>query len=289
MTLIREFRYWSRFSSHRVQVHFLSRGMRLEANTDNKNLSSPRTRVAPEITRFWRPWFVVTSFVYPRFHGVWSLRRWEHWAQLSLCRVFLVVCSVCVCVCVRSSVWCARVMLVICAVSSVVWYRNQTKRSIVSVESNKIGWSFSNLAGTGLIVIVKAVDSGNCSEPAELDLCRVFQRTFQRSFQDTCTTPAMRVWTPLTTSSSPQVMSPRPMTSTRPQSSPTCSSWTRRRSSPTKLLLRTHIERKSITQYEKICLSVCRRRQCPIEQGNLLEIDRCNAVSTKAQKHRLGL
>ena len=39
------------------------------------------------------------------------------------------------------------------------------------------------------------------------------------SLWKTCTTPAMRVWTPLTTSSSPQVMSPRPMTSTRPQSS----------------------------------------------------------------------
>ena len=49
------------------------------------------------------------------------------------------------------------------------------------------------------------------------------------------------------------------------------------------------MERKSITQYEKICQSVCRRRQCPIEQGNLLEIDRGNQVSTKALKHRLGL
>ena len=93
------------------------------------------------------------------------------------------------------------------------------------------------------------------------------------------------------------------MTSTRPQSSPTCSSWTRRRSSPTKSLLQTQttmtphsricsilfIERKSITLYEKICLSVFRRRQCPMEQGNLLEIDRGNPVSTKAEKHRLGL
>ena len=50
-----------------------------------------------------------------------------------------------------------------------------------------------------------------------------------------------------------------------------------------------HIEFKPITQYEKTCLSVCRRRQCPIEQGNLLEIDRGNPVSTEAQKHRLGL
>ena len=37
-----------------------------------------------------------------------------------------------------------------------------------------------------------------------------------------------------------------------------------------------HIEFKPITQYEKTCFSVCRRRQCPIEQGNLLEIDRGN-------------
>ena len=90
---------------------------------------------------------------------------------------------------------------------------------------------------------------------------------------------------------------------TRPQSSPTCSSWTRRRSSPTKSLLRTpttmtlhsktrsikYIERKPITLYEKTSLSVCRRRQCPIEQGDLLEIDWGDSVSTEAHKHRLGL
>ena len=89
-----------------------------------------------------------------------------------------------------------------------------------------------------------------------------------------CTASAARVWTPTTSSSSPQVMSPRPKTSTRPQSSPTCRSWTRCRSSPTKCLLRTpttmtlhsktcsikYIEGKSITLYEKTCLSVCRRR-----------------------------
>ena len=50
-----------------------------------------------------------------------------------------------------------------------------------------------------------------------------------------------------------------------------------------------YIERKSITLYEKTCLSACRRRQCPIEQGNLLEIDRGSPMSAKAQKHRLGL
>ena len=55
------------------------------------------------------------------------------------------------------------------------------------------------------------------------------------------------------------------------------------------LLTIKYIERKPITLYEKTCLSVCRRRQCPIEQGDLLEIDRGDSVSTEAQKHRLGL
>ena len=50
-----------------------------------------------------------------------------------------------------------------------------------------------------------------------------------------------------------------------------------------------HIERKPITLYEKTGLSVCRRRQCPIEQGDVLEIDRGGSVSTETQKHRLGL
>ena len=50
-----------------------------------------------------------------------------------------------------------------------------------------------------------------------------------------------------------------------------------------------HQVRKPITLYEKTCLLVCRRRQCPIEQGDLLEIDRGDSVSTEAQKHRLGL
>ena len=50
-----------------------------------------------------------------------------------------------------------------------------------------------------------------------------------------------------------------------------------------------HIERKPITLYEKTCLSVCRRRQCPIERGDPLEIDRGDPVSTETQKHRLGL
>ena len=50
-----------------------------------------------------------------------------------------------------------------------------------------------------------------------------------------------------------------------------------------------HQVRKPITLYEKTCLSVCRRRQCPIEQGDLLEIDRGDPVRTETQKHRLGL
>ena len=50
-----------------------------------------------------------------------------------------------------------------------------------------------------------------------------------------------------------------------------------------------YIERKFIIQYEKNCLSVCRRRQCPIEQDDLLEIARGDPVSTETQKHRLGL
>ena len=49
-----------------------------------------------------------------------------------------------------------------------------------------------------------------------------------------------------------------------------------------------YIERKPITLYEKTCLSVCRRRQCPIERGDPLEIERRDPVSTEAQRHRLG-
>ena len=102
---------------------------------------------------------------------------------------------------------------------------------------------------------------------------------------------------------SPQVMSPTPTTSTRPQSSPTCSSWTRRRSSPTKSLLRTptmmtlhsrirstkYLERKPITLYEKTCLLICRRRQCPIERGDPFEIERGDPLINETRKHRLGL
>ena len=42
-----------------------------------------------------------------------------------------------------------------------------------------------------------------------------------------------------------------------------------------------HTERKPITLYEKTCLSVCRRRQCPMERGDPLEIDRGDPVSTE--------
>ena len=41
--------------------------------------------------------------------------------------------------------------------------------------------------------------------------------------------------------------------------------------------------------YEMTCLSVCRRRQSPIEQGNLLEIERSDPLSNETRKHRLGL
>ena len=50
-----------------------------------------------------------------------------------------------------------------------------------------------------------------------------------------------------------------------------------------------HIERKPITLYEKTCLSVCRRRQCPIERGDPLEIERGDPLSNETRKHRLGL
>ena len=94
---------------------------------------------------------------------------------------------------------------------------------------------------------------------------------------------------------SPQVMNPTPTASRRLQSSPARSSWTRRRSSPTQSLLRTptamtlhsricftkHTEHMPITLYEKTCLSVCRRRQCPIERGDPL--------STETRKDRFGL
>ena len=79
-------------------------------------------------------------------------------------------------------------------------------------------------------------------------------------------------------------------------------SWTHRRSTPTKSLLRTPTtmtlhsrvcftkltEYIAITLYEKTCLSVC-RRQCPIERGDPLEIERCDPLSNETRKHRLGL
>ena len=50
-----------------------------------------------------------------------------------------------------------------------------------------------------------------------------------------------------------------------------------------------HIERKPFTLYQKTCLSVCRRRQCPIERGDPLEIERGDPLSNETRKHRLGL
>ena len=51
----------------------------------------------------------------------------------------------------------------------------------------------------------------------------------------------------------------------------------------------TLLELEDMLHQAQTCLSVCRRRQCPIEQGDLLEIDWADPVSTEAQKHRLGL
>ena len=79
--------------------------------------------------------------------------------------------------------------------------------------------------------------------------------------------------------------------------------WTRRRSSLTKGFPRTlstmtlHsrvcfaklTEHIAITLYEKTCLSVCRRRQCPTERGALLGTERGDLLSKVARKHRLGL
>ena len=98
-------------------------------------------------------------------------------------------------------------------------------------------------------------------------------------------------------------MSPTPTPSRRLLSSPTQSSWTRRRSSPTSVFPRTpntmtlHLrvcfakltEYIAITLNEKTCLSACRRRQCPIERGDLLEIELGDPLSKETRKHRLGL
>ena len=45
----------------------------------------------------------------------------------------------------------------------------------------------------------------------------------------------------------------------------------------------------AITLNEKTCLSVCRRRQCPTERGDLLGTERSDLLSKVARKHRLGL
>ena len=44
----------------------------------------------------------------------------------------------------------------------------------------------------------------------------------------------------------------------------------------------------AITLNEKTCLSVCRRRQCPIERGDPLEIERGDPLSKETRKHRFG-
>ena len=48
-------------------------------------------------------------------------------------------------------------------------------------------------------------------------------------------------------------------------------------------------EYMSITPSEKACLSVCRRRPCPTERGDLLGTERGDLLSKVARKHRLGL
>ena len=45
----------------------------------------------------------------------------------------------------------------------------------------------------------------------------------------------------------------------------------------------------AITLNEKTCLSVCRRRQCPTERGDLLVTERGDLLSKVSRKHRLGL
>ena len=98
-------------------------------------------------------------------------------------------------------------------------------------------------------------------------------------------------------------MSPPASTSRRLPSSPTQSSWTRRRSSPTKgfprtpttMTLHSRVCFAKLTEYiaitlnEKTCLSVCRRRQCPTERGDLLGTERGDLLSKVNRKHRLGL
>ena len=50
-----------------------------------------------------------------------------------------------------------------------------------------------------------------------------------------------------------------------------------------------HTEYMPITLYEKTCLSVCPRRQCPTERGDPLETERSDPLSKETRKHRLGL
>ena len=48
-----------------------------------------------------------------------------------------------------------------------------------------------------------------------------------------------------------------------------------------------YIERKPITLYEKTCLSVCRRRQCPIERSDPLEIERGRPVEQRSSEAQI--
>ena len=115
------------------------------------------------------------------------------------------------------------------------------------------------------------------------------------------TSPGRR-WTPLTTPTSSQVLSPTPTTSRRLTSSPTQSPWPTH-SSPSKgssrmwstmtphsICSSKHTEYMSIRPSEKACLSVSRRRPCPIERGDPLESDLLDQMvrSSTLETHRLG-
>ena len=100
----------------------------------------------------------------------------------------------------------------------------------------------------------------------------------------TLRTSPERRWTLLTNPTSSQVMSPRTATSCRLMSSTSQSPWPTH-SSPSygssrmwitmtprsRRRFTTHNEYTSITPSEKTCLSVCRRRPCPSERGDMLK------------------
>ena len=144
-----------------------------------------------------------------------------------------------------------------------------------------------------------AVSSLWFSPCISISSCRPCSSSFSsssptRGSWQTCTTPLRRVWTLLTSSPSPQVMSRRPHDFYELLISPALLSYTTPHCGPGLRRLYTrgicsieHIEHKSVTLYEKICLSVCRRRQCSIEQGNLSEIDQGNPGEHKSSEAQI--